>query len=196
MPKLVRQIIETMEKAVGLEVKESSVPATPGTCLEKKAEEETAIMETEYRSIVGKAMYLVTKLFVEGANPVRELSKFFTHPGIEHWKALEKFVGYLKKNEEDIRLTYRKPKELRMVSSVDSNYATDKETRRSVSGNLHTMGGMITSWLCNTQSNVTLSVTEAEYQSMSKGLQEVRFSQMLIEEIAMCSTKLLSLKTG
>jgi hypothetical protein len=196
MPKLVRQIIETMEKAVGHEVKESSVPATPGTCLEKKAEEETAIMETEYRSIVGKAMYLVTKLFVEGANPVRELSKFFTNPGIEHWKALEKFVGYLKKNEEDIRLTYRKPKELRMVSSVDSNYATDKETRRSVSGNLHTMGGMITSWSCNTQANVTLSVTEAEYQSMSKGLQEVRFSQMLIEEIAMCSTKLLSLKTG
>jgi hypothetical protein len=183
MPKLVRQIIETMEKAVGHEVKESNVPATPGSCLEKKSEEAESIMETEYRSIVGKAMYLVTKLFVEGANPVRELSKFFTNPGIEHWKALEKFVGYLKKNEKDIRLTYRRPKELRMVSSVDSNYATDKETRRSVSGNLHTMGGMITSWLCNTQSNVTLSVTEAEYQSMSKGLQEVRFSQMLIEEI-------------
>ena len=90
----------------------------------------------------------------------------------------------MKTNEEDIKLTYRKPKELRMVSSVDSNYATDTETRRSVSGNLHTMGGMVTNWLCNTQLNVTLSSTEAEYQSMSKGLQEVRFSQMLIEEIA------------
>ena len=76
-----------------------------------------------------------------------------------------------------------------MISSVDSNYATDKESRCSVSGNLHTMGGMFTSHLCNTQSNVTLSVTEAEYQSMRKGLQETLFSQMLIKEIANVSLK-------
>ena len=186
MPKLVRQIIECTEKAVGHEIKKSTVPATPGTCLEKNPEGEETLMESEYRSIVGKSMYLVCKLFVEGSNPVRELAKFFSNPGVQHWKAAEKFAGYLKENEENIKLTYRKPKELRMVSSVDSNYATDKESRRSVSGNLHTMGGMITNWLCNTQSNVTLSVTEAEYQSMSKGLQEVLFSQMLINEIAGC----------
>ncbi len=186
MPKLVRQIVECTEKAVDHEVKNSSVPATPGSCLEKNPEEDETIMETEYRSIVGKSMYLVTKLFVEGSNPVRELAKFFSNPGNEHWKAVEKFAGYLKENEDDIKLTYRKPKELRMVSSVDSNYATDKESRRSVSGNLHTMGGCITNWLCNTQSNVTLSTTEAEYQSMSKGLQETLFSQMLIKEIGGC----------
>ena len=93
-------------------------------------------METEHRSIVGKSMHLVTKLFVEGSNPVRELAKSFSNPRNEHWKAVEKFAGYLKENEDDIKLTYRKPKELRMVSSVDSNYATDEESRRSVSGNL------------------------------------------------------------
>jgi hypothetical protein len=98
MPKLVRQIIENVEKAVGHEVKESKVPATPGTCLEKKGEEEDTIMETEYRSVVGKSMYLVTKLMVEGSNPVRELSKFFSNPGAEHWRAVEKFAGYLKKH--------------------------------------------------------------------------------------------------
>jgi hypothetical protein len=34
--------------------------------------------------------------------------------------------------EEEIRLTYQKPKELRALSSVDSNYATNKEDRQSV----------------------------------------------------------------
>jgi hypothetical protein len=152
--------------------------------LEKNTEEDEAIsMETEYCSIVGKSMYLMTKCFVEGSNPVRE--EFFSNPGVKHWKALEKFAGYLKKHEKDAKLTYRKPKELRMVSSMDSNYATDKEIRWSVSGNIHTsMGGMFTNHLCNPQSNVTLSVTEAECQLMSKGLQETLFSHMSIEEIA------------
>ena len=156
MQKLVKQIIEVAEKSIGQEVKRSSVPALLGTCIVKNPEGEEAVMEKEYRSIVGKSLYLVTKLFVEGSNSVRELSKFFSNPGDEHWKAVEKFAGYLKDNEDEIKLTYRKLKELRMVSCVDSNYATDKEDRKSVSGGMHTMGGMITNWLCQGQPNVTL----------------------------------------
>jgi hypothetical protein len=70
-----------------------------------------------------------------------------------------------------------------MASSVDSDCATDKESQRSVLGNLHAVGGMIANWLCNSQSNVTLSTREAQHLSMSKGLQEVLFSQMLIREV-------------
>jgi hypothetical protein len=93
MPKLARQIIEVTEKAVGHDSKESSVPAIPGTCLEKNPEEKESIVETEHRSIVGKSPCLVTKLWVEGSNPVGELAKFFSNPGSEQWKALERFVG-------------------------------------------------------------------------------------------------------
>jgi hypothetical protein len=64
-----------------------------------------------------------------------------------------------------------------MVSSVDSNYAMDKESRGSASGNLHAVGGMTANWSCNTQS---------KHQSMSKGLQEVLFSQMLVKELGGC----------
>jgi hypothetical protein len=107
---------------------------------------------------------------VEGPNPVRELTKFFSNPGIEHWKAVEKLAGCPKNNKHDVKLTHRKPKEeLQMTSSLDSDHATDKESRRSVLGNLHAVGGMIVNWSCNTQSNVTLSATEAEHHLMSKG---------------------------
>jgi hypothetical protein len=68
------------------------MPATLGTWLEKNPEEKESIVETEHRSIVGKSLYLVTKLYVEGSNPVRELAKFFSNPGSEEWKALERFV--------------------------------------------------------------------------------------------------------
>jgi hypothetical protein len=119
------------------------------------------VMQKEYRSIVGKSLYLTSKLFVEGSNPVRELAKNFSNPGDEHWKAVEKFTGYLKENEGEIKLTYRKPKKLRIVSCVDSNYATDKENHRSISGGLHTLGGILTNHLCKGQLGVTLSTTEA-----------------------------------
>jgi hypothetical protein len=130
------------------------------------------------------ALYLVTKLFVEGSNPVRELAKHFSNPGKEHWKALEKFVGYLKGIQDDIKLTYRKPKELRVVSNVDSNYATDKVDRRSVTGMLNTVGGMLVSWMSKTQPTVTLSSCEAEYTAASVCCQEILFCQMLLREIA------------
>ena len=55
-----------------------------------------------------------------------------------------------------------------------------------MSGALHTVGGMITNWMCKTQSNVSLSSTQAEYQSMAMGLQEILFTQMLLKEVAYC----------
>jgi hypothetical protein len=184
MPKLVKQIIASAEDAVGHEIKESRVPAEAGIGLAKNPEGCDPIMESEYRSIVGKALYLVTKLFVEGSNPVRELAKHFSNPGKEHWKALEKFVGYLKKIQDDIKLTYRKPRELRVVSNVDSNYATDKVDRCSVTGILNTVGGMLVSWMSKTQPTVTLSSCEAEYTAASICCQEILFCQMLLREIA------------
>lgn len=156
MPKLVRQTIECAKKAIGHELKGSSAPATPGTCLEKNPEDEEAIMETEQRSVVGKSSCLVAKLCVEGSDSVRQLAKSFSNPGEEQQKALERFVGCLKENEHDIELTCRKPKEPRIASSVDSNCATDKGDRRSASGGPHALGGVNTSWHCMTQKSVTL----------------------------------------
>jgi hypothetical protein len=115
-----------------------------------------------YRSIVGKIMYLVMKIFGEGANGVREMMRHFVNPVEEHWKALDRFVGYLKAHQHKVKLSYRKPRELCPVWIVDSNYATDKTDRRSVSGNVHTLGGIIVGWLSKTHNSVTLSVTEAE----------------------------------
>jgi hypothetical protein len=119
------------------------------------------MMDSEYCLVVGNFVYLVTKLFVEGSNPVGELAKYFSNPGVGLWKAVEKFTGYLKDNKDDIKLTSRKPRELRIIISADSNYVMAKEDCRSVSGALHTLGGTLTNcWLRKTQSNVTYSSTD------------------------------------
>jgi hypothetical protein len=182
MPKLVGEIIESFE--MGRPAKLSKVPGTPGETLPKAKEEE--LNSEKYRSIVGKIMYLVTKIFVEGCNAARELSKHFQKPVQEHWKELERFVGYLKENESSIKITYRRPRELRPMATVDSNYATNLDDRRSVTGAIFTVGGTITNWISKTQGSVTLSSAEAEYVAIATAAQEVRFTQQLLEEIMMC----------
>ena len=128
-------------------------------------------------------MYLVTKLWVSGSNPACELTKYFSNPGKEHWKALERLVCYLKEHEDEIYLRYDVPHELRPGTHGDSNYATNKEDRKSVSGLLFFLGGILINWLSRTQAFVTLSSTEAELGAQVTGIQEVVFEIQLLEEL-------------
>jgi hypothetical protein len=47
-----------------------------------------------YRRIVDKIMFLVVKIFQEGANAARELARHFSNPGPMHWEKLERYVRY------------------------------------------------------------------------------------------------------
>jgi hypothetical protein len=86
-------------------------------------------------------MLLVVKVFPEGANAARELAWHFSNPGPMHWEELARYVKYLKGIKKEIERT-------RALSYVDSNYAKDKEERRSVSGGIHTVRGTIITMRC------------------------------------------------
>jgi hypothetical protein len=84
------------------------------------------------------------------------------------WMEDEYFVGNLRVgNVKEIKLTYHKPREMRaMGSMVDSNYASNKDDRRSVLGAIFTIEGNITKWMSKTQASVPLPSTESEYYIM------------------------------
>ena len=181
MPKLVEEITDAYEKRVGRQVKAFDTPGTPGVTLTKHEGDPVDI--EGFRSIVGKYMYLVTKIFPEGGNTARELTRHFSNPGELHWKELDRVVGFLKHHKNDVYLVYRKPKDLRVAGNVDTNYATNPDDRRSVTGAFHTLGGMLTSWICKTQSGTMLSSTEAEYHGCTTAVQEMVFQQSLLKEL-------------
>ncbi|KAI2503386.1 GAG-pre-integrase domain [Fragilaria crotonensis] len=180
MTKLEDEIVESFETSVGRSIKEAETPGYPNKFLSKNKGE--PVRMTEYRSIVGKIMYLMTKLAPDLANPARELAQHLSNPGDEHWKALERLVGHIKARYYE-GLTYRKPKELRPISFVDSDYAKNIDDRKSISSGLHTLGGTLVNWESKTQHVVTLSSTEAEYISLAKGACENKFIMMLLDEV-------------
>ena len=91
-------------------------------------------------------------------NAARELAVHMSHPGPDHWKSLRYLIGYLKGKEPKC-IIIRNPKVLKPVMFCDYNYATDKDTRKSVSGLVATFGGTLLTCLSKTQRTVTLSST-------------------------------------
>ena len=60
-------------------------------------------------------------------------------PGETHWMVMIRVVGYMKgQPRKGLRMT--KPVELRMVALADADYAKDPVERKSVGGDIHTLG--------------------------------------------------------
>jgi hypothetical protein len=116
-------------------------------------------------------------------NAVRELAQFLSKPGPDHWKALEPCVGDVKSNRFNGELWITKPKDLRVVSGADSNHGTDSDDRKSIMSEVHTLGGAYLMSNSKKIPSVTLSSTESEYYSNSNAATEIKFLNMLLDEM-------------
>ena len=147
----------------------------------KKNESDTVMLD-EYRSLVGKLMYYTVKVGPDCANAVRDLARHMKTPGNQHWKAMERVVGYLK--GKSLRgLIMRRPEYLRAIEYCDASYATDTMLRRSVSGMISSIGGLIVNWSSRTQKVCTLSSAESEYIALGECGQELKFECMFLQEL-------------
>ena len=91
-------------------------------------------------------------------------------------------MGYIKQGT-NLGIKMRAPKDTRVVAFVDSDYASDRNDRKSISGHLVTIGGCLVSWQSKKQTGVTLSSTEAEFVAMSMAATEIKFIVSLMTEM-------------
>jgi len=66
---------------------------------------------------------------------------------------------------------------------VDSDYAGNVDTRKSLSGFAFTLFGTTISWKANQQSVVALSTTQAEYISLVEGVKDAMWLKGMIGEL-------------
>ena len=93
-----------------------------------------------------------------------------------------RLIGYIKGKETKV-IVIKNPKVLKAVMFCDSNYNTYKETRKSVSSIVATIGGTLQTRSSKTHKNVMLSSTKSEYVALSELSQEVKFISILLEEM-------------
>ena len=135
---MARKIVKEYKKLTNRMVKEWNSPGYPNIKLTRTKNEDEIYKQEEYRSMVGKVMYLVNKSNPICLNAVRELVKHFNNPTKQYWKALTRLIGYIKSDIGKGRIL-QKPKELRLIAFTDSDYRND-EDRKSITGGVVTLG--------------------------------------------------------
>ena len=102
------------------------------------------IAQLEYASAIGNMMYAMYCTRPNISFVVGKLSRFTSNPSVDHWKAIGRVLGYLKKTI-NLRLFYSKfPTMLEGYSNV--SWITFVNNNKSTSGWTFTLGGGAISW--------------------------------------------------
>lgn len=121
-------------------------------------------MDIKYRELVGSLMYLMLGTRPDICFSVAYFGRFQSCFNSIHYKYLKNVLRYLNGTQE-LGLVYRKNDEAesKIVAYADSDFASDINDRKSVSGFLIKMNQNILYWCSKKQPMVAISTTEAEY---------------------------------
>lgn len=87
-------------------------------------------------------------------------------PTVLHWQAGKRVMHHLV-STKDYAVKYSASKDVEPVGYVDSDYAVDLASQKSTTGYIFLMAGGAVSWCSVLQEVAALSLTEAEYVSLT-----------------------------
>ena len=122
--------------------------------------------EIPYASAVGSLMYAILCTRPDICFNVGMVSRYQSNPDEEHWIAVKHIFKYLQRMR-DYMLVYQ-DESLVPIGYTDSDFQSDRESRKSTSGYVFTLGGGAISWRSVKQSSIADSTMEAEYMQFLK----------------------------
>lgn len=158
----------------------SSVPMDPTLHL-TKTWGSPLLHPTKYRELIGRLLYLTITL-PDITFAVHQLSQFLSAPTDIHMQAAHKILRYVKNNLGQ-GLMFSAQTNLCLNAFADSDCATCKYTRRSVSGFCVFLETSLISWKSKKQTVVSRSSTEAEYRSLTLATCELIWLQQLLQDL-------------
>ena len=93
-----------------------------------------------YASIVGSLMYAMVCTRPDIAHAVGVVSRYMSHPGIEHWNAVKWILRYLRGTSN--KCLHFAGFATDLQGYVDSDLVGDIDTMRSTTGYVFTVGGV------------------------------------------------------
>ena len=139
-----------------------------------------------FREAVGSAMYPITCCHPEAQYAIGLISRFVSHPSMQHWSALLHLLRYLRGAADKGVCYYRQsgPMANILYAYADADWASsDLVNRRSVTGYLMYLNGGVISWSSTVQKSVAKSTVEAEYYALSAASDEIMFLRTLLDEL-------------
>ena len=186
-------LLQSYEDEFDLPKGSFKTPAEPGKVLEECVENHEIDKErqTKFRSAVGKLLHMMRWSRPEIWNAVRECSRRMSRASEDHMKAVLRVMKYCSDTKE--RGWELKPNRkwdgkdqsflFKIRGKSDSNYATCKETRKSITGYLVWLEESLIAVKSGMQKIVALSVTEAEIIALVQCVQEMMYMKKVLESI-------------
>jgi len=115
----------------------------------------------DFRSFVGKTMFVTNKLSPEICSVTRALFGHMPSPGPHYWKATNRLIGYLKVMKQK-GILYVKPEFLKTAFLAHTDYGNCKGARRIVGFSFITIVGCIFDYWMAKYHSVSDSSCEAE----------------------------------
>jgi hypothetical protein len=176
-----KYVLDLLSETGKLGAKPCSSPMTPNLQLMR----EGVPFEDpgRYRRLVGKLNYLrVTRPDI--AYSVSVVSQYMSSPTVDHWKAVEQILCYLK-GAPGRGIVYSDHGHNKIECYSDSDWAGSKEDRRSTSGYCVFFGGNLISWQSKKQQVVSRSSAESEYRAMAKAVCEIVWVHEFLNEVGL-----------
>ena len=161
-------------------------PGSPNQGLMKLQEGEIGVDEekhSRYRTGVGMLLYLM-KTRPDLGNAIRELTKCLSGPSPAAYKEMLRVIKFaIDTHDYGLKMhpTSYDEMEWKLVLYSDSDWAGDKNDRKSISGHILYVNGVPVSWSSRGQKTVALSSAEAEYVAASEAVKEVLFVIQVLE---------------
>jgi hypothetical protein len=147
--------------------------------------------QLRYSPIIGSLIYLASATSPDISFVVSILSRFVSNPGDDHWHALERVMRYLK-GTTNYRIHYfRNPKVLEGYS--DSNWISDANEIKAMSGYAFMLGGGTISWKSCMQTILTRSIMEAKLTTLDTTIVEVEWLRELLMDLPMVEKPILAI---
>ena len=126
----------------------------------------------QYQAIFGSIMFAMIETRPDIAYATSVVSRHAKNPGKSHMEAAKQILRYLSATR-DRGITFGGG-DLSIQGYSDSNWAGDKEDRKSTSGYVFMLNNGPISWASKRQKTVALSSTEAEYMALTLAAKETK----------------------
>ncbi|KAM2777882.1 hypothetical protein PS2_010172 [Malus domestica] len=146
-----------------LQIKEANTPYDHSETLLNDSGRSVA--QLEYASVIGSLMYAMHCTRPDIAFAVSKLSRYTSHPGTAHWKAINRIFGYLKRTI-NLSLTYSEFSAV-LEGYSDASWITSANDNKSTSGWIFTIAGGAISWASKKQTCIAHSTMESEFIALA-----------------------------
>lgn len=162
-----------------LKIKETNTPYDSSIKITENSGR--AVAQLEYSSAMGSLMYVMHYTRPDIAFVVCKLLRYTSNPSVDHWKAIGRIFGYLKRTIRLGLFYFNFPAVLEGYS--DASWITSASDNKSTSGWVFTISEGAISWALRKQTCITHSTMESEFIALAAAGKEVEWLRNLLLDI-------------